>query len=56
MVFLKPETIPVAIIMITILKAIEITASLKMDLENDFLVAVPTRLAIRNSKFKAWFV
>lgn len=34
------------------LRAIATTARRKMALEKDFLVAVPTRLAIKNSRFK----
>jgi len=42
----------VAKIITTILNAIAATAKRKIALEKDFLVAVPTRLAIKNSRFK----
>lgn len=51
MVFLKPATILVAKIITTILNAMAITAKRKMALENDLWVEVPTRLAIKNSRF-----
>ena len=51
-VFLNPDTIAVAKIITTMLRAIATTAKRRIALEKDFLVAVPTRLAIKNSRFK----
>ncbi len=50
-VFLNPATIEVASIMTIILKAIAMTESRKIDLEKDFFDVMPTRFAMRNSRF-----
>ena len=49
-VFLKPATIAVEIIIIVILRAIAITANLKIALEKEPLEALLTRFAMKNSK------